>query len=78
MTSTPCPVTGCAFTVDWNVTDLPAVSPHITDGDTAIREAAARAATIEADRVEAALLAHGETAHDINTFVAAVLAQQTD
>lgn len=76
MTSTACPVPGCGFTIAWNISDLPAVNPLITDGDTAIDEAAARAAALEADRVEAALLEHGETAHDIDEFVAAVLAHQ--
>lgn len=76
MTSTSCPVPGCTFTVAWNIGNLPPVNALITDGDTAIREAAARASALEADRVEAALLEHGETAHNIDEFVAAVIEQQ--
>ncbi len=76
MTSTHCPVPGCTFEIPWQIPARPPISPYITDGPAALREAARAAAAPEADRVEAALIAHGEQAHDTAEFVAAVLAHQ--
>ncbi|GAC1542669.1 MAG: hypothetical protein NVS3B12_30830 [Acidimicrobiales bacterium] len=76
MNATRCPVPGCTFEVPWNIPDAPPVSPYITDRAAAVREASRAVAAVEGDRVEAAILAHGEQAHDTATFVEAVLAQQ--